>query len=430
MTPIHSEKRNLRRPDVENGGTDHEFLFILAFGQVSLLEIDSVIESMKLEASIEEADSSCVVIKTDFKRASSLFSRLGGSYKYARVIGHSISDSLDEISLPFRPKFNWTVSAYNCEPDLYDETHQSLHELLKVRGLGKAKFLEPKIRSSIEQQGNCLGAAELKATDVREKVLLEDRNDPGIDLVVHGGINQSQPIFAQTIDTFDSVEFKGRDVDRPFQNPTKTLAPRTARAIVNIALSVESHSLLDPFCGLGTILQEALLCNVSIIGVDKNQDDVEKARANLDWLISKYKVSQHLHENIFAYDARRISHARLPRIDAIASEPILLPIFKQNPNVLESIALIEKVRSTYEECLDEFSSILSKPGSRIALVSPLLIDSSGKRRSFDLKDAAEHAGLKPYKGSKKLANRVSDHLSFEGQKKRTIQRNLVVYYLS
>ncbi len=430
MTPIHSEITNLRRLDVENPGTDHEFLFILAFGQVSLLEIDSVIESMKLEASIEEADSSCVLIKSDFKSASTLFSRLGGSYKYARVTGHSISDALDKILLPFRPKFNWTVSAYECQRDLYVETHQCLHELLKMKGLGKAKFLEPKIRSSTEQKGNLLGAAELKATDVREKILLEDGNDLGIDLIVHGGINQRQPIFAQTIDTFDSIEFEHRDVDRPFQNPTKTLAPRTARAIVNIALTVESQSLLDPFCGLGTILQEALLCNVSIIGVDKNQDYVEKAKANLEWLISKYKVSQQLRKNVFAFDARRISHARLPRIDAIASEPILLPIFKQNPNVSESIALIDKVRSTYEKCLDEFSSILSKPGSRIALVSPVLIDSSGKRRSFDLKDVAEHAGLKPYKGGKKLANRVSDHLSFEVQKKRTIQRSLVVFYLS
>jgi tRNA G10 N-methylase Trm11 len=430
LSPSHSKQLNHVRGDADNEETECEFIFILALGNASLIEIDSAIQLMNLDAVIGKADEFSAVVKTDPGSARSLIHRLGGSYKYGRIIGHSISDALDRIALPFRSKFNWTVSAYECHSEFYDETYRSLHELLKAKGLSKAKFLEPKIHGSIEQAGDLPSAVELKASVVRERILLEDPNDPGVDLVVHGGVDKGKPIFAQTIETFDSSEFERRDADRPYQDSTKTLSPRTARALVNIALKAQSRSLLDPFCGLGTILQEALLCNVSVIGVDRDQNQVGKAKANLEWLSSKYHVSGQLRKNLFAYDARRISRARLPRIDAIASEPILLPIFKENPSVSESVALIEKVHTIYERCLSEFASILSQPEDRIALVSPVLVDSSGKRRSFDLKGVAMSAGLKPYHGSERLASRISSPFSLESNKKRTVQRSLEVFYLS
>jgi tRNA G10 N-methylase Trm11 len=389
-----------------------------------------VIHSQDVNATLEEADASCAVIKTDSKTGYALIRRLGGSYKLARVIGNSLTSALEELQLPFKPKFNWTVSAYECKPDLYGEAHRSLQDLLKQKGLGKSKFLRAEIYSSAKRDSDLIKVAEIRAEDINHKILFSSNGNSGIDLVIHGGMNGGKPIFAQTIETFDSIGFDERDFERPYQDPTKTVSPRIARTIVNLALKADSRSLLDPFCGLGTVLQEALLCNVSIIGVDRDQNSVDRAKANLKWLISKYHVSSVLHSNLFAYDAKRISHATMPKVDAIATEPILLPVFKNNPSVSRSEAVIEKAKYVYERCLSEFASILSKKGDRIALTTPVLIDSSGKRRTFNLTEAAADAGFKPYTGCSNLTEDIRYPLPIESAKKRTIQRTLNVFYLS
>jgi hypothetical protein len=419
----------IRSPMKDTGG-EEEFLFVLAFGQTSILEIESAIHSQQFKATLEEADDSCLVLKTEAKTGHALIQRLGGSYKLAKVIGHSFKDARQRLQLPFEPKFNWTLSAYECDRDLYNQSYSALHELLKERGLGKSKFLPPEIYSSSNRDGQSIKAAEVRAEDVKNKILSNYNGNSGIDVVIHGGMQRAEPIFAQTIETFDSKGFEQRDFERPYQDPTKTVSPRIARTIVNLALTATSHCLLDPFCGLGTVLQEAYLCNVSVIGVDRDQDSVNQAKANLKWLVSKYHLVSNLHTNLFAYDAKRISHARMPRVDAIATEPILLPVFKKNPSVSESKSMIEKVRNDYERCLFEFASILGEKGDRIAFTTPVLIDSSGKQRSFDLAPIASDAGLKPYLGDSDLTRNIRYPLAIESSKKKIIQRALNVYCLS
>ena len=418
------------RSPMEDIGGEEEFLFVLAFGKTSILEIDSTIRRQQFKATLEEADDSCALLRTEEKTGHALIRRLGGSYKLAKVIGYSLKDALRGLKLPFEPKFNWTLSAYECDRDLYNQSYSALHELLKERGLGKSKFLPPEINSSANTDGQSIKAAEIRAEDVKNKILSNYNGNSGIDIVIHGGMQSGKPIFAQTIETFDSKGFEQRDFERPFQDPTKTVSPRIARTIVNLALSTSNRCLLDPFCGLGTVLQEAYLSNVSVIGVDRDQNSVNQAKANLKWLVTKYHLPSNLHSNLFAYDAKRISHARMPRVDAIATEPILLPVFKKNPSISESKSMIEKVRNNYERCLSEFASVLGEKGDRIAFTTPVLIDSSGKRRSFDLSPTASDAGLKPYLGESDLTRNIRYPLPIESSKKKIIQRALNVFCLS
>src|SRR5579863_1508938 len=377
-----------------------QWLFVLAFGQASVLEIDSVIKTKGLAASITHANANTTLVQARASDAKILFRALGGCLKFARVLGSSLEEATHNIELPFHTKFNWTVSAYNCKQDLYVDTVASLKDLLKEKNLGKSKFISPEYR--IPDSENIV-AAELKAADLQRRIFTRGQEE-GLDLIVTEPLNDTgHALFAQSVATFDVAGFEERDLGRPYQDPTRTLSPRIARTIVNIALSQGSRSLLDPFCGLGTILQEALLCGQFVVGVDRDRDLVDKARANLDWLATKARIKEiERKRKLFPYDAMRISRARLPKIDAIASEPILLPLFKQNPKSLEAQNLIERARANYEKCLPEFSSILSHKGDRIALVTPVLVDSSGKRVTFDLRDAALRAGLKVYQASSGL----------------------------
>ena len=251
----------------------------------------------------------------------------------------------------------------------------------------------------------------------------------GVELIVHGGVSGSRPIYAQTIRTTRIEEFEEIDFQRPFQDSTRTLSPRLARLLVNLSLTRNACCLLDPFCGLGTVLQEALLSGVSIVGVDRDQLMVRRAKENLAWLRHKYNITKELHDTVFAFDARRISKARMPKVDAIATEPILLPIFESNPGVLDARKHIEKAREMYEKCMYEFATILSRKNQRVAIVSPVLIDSFGSPRTFDISEVARSAGLMPFTSSTVLSNLIEYPVRLESMKKRTIQRNVYVFYL-
>ncbi|CAM4348176.1 16S rRNA G966 N2-methylase RsmD [Paenibacillus endophyticus] len=67
------------------------------------------------------------------------------------------------------------------------------------------------------------------------------------------------------------------------QNYSTALPTRAARAIVNIAAgaSPEQLRLIDPCCGMGTVLIEALSMGIAIVGLDLNPLAVKGARVNL-----------------------------------------------------------------------------------------------------------------------------------------------------
>ncbi|MEW9701075.1 TRM11 family methyltransferase [Paenibacillus sp. SI8] len=66
------------------------------------------------------------------------------------------------------------------------------------------------------------------------------------------------------------------------QNYSTALSTRVARAVVNIAVPEAAGTrVLDPCCGIGTVLIEAMSMGIDIIGCDMNPLAVRGARVNL-----------------------------------------------------------------------------------------------------------------------------------------------------
>ncbi|NOU64184.1 RNA methyltransferase [Paenibacillus sp. LMG 31461] len=67
------------------------------------------------------------------------------------------------------------------------------------------------------------------------------------------------------------------------QNYSTALGTRLARAVVNIAVpEVAGTRVIDPCCGIGTVLVEAMSMGIDIVGYDINPLAVRGARVNLD----------------------------------------------------------------------------------------------------------------------------------------------------
>lgn len=132
---------------------------------------------------------------------------------------------------------------------------------------------------------------------------------------------------------------------RPFFHPGVML-PRMARAMVNLSLVQKGELLIDPFCGTGGILQEALMVGARIAGADANRLMVEGCRHNLP------------HAEVVVADA---AHMPFPSgsTDAVVTD------FPYGQSVWihsESMDLL------YREALNEVNRIL-KPGRRAVIVT-------------------------------------------------------------
>ena len=67
---------------------------------------------------------------------------------------------------------------------------------------------------------------------------------------------------------------------RPVFHPS-TMPPKLARTLVNLARPPSGSRFLDPFCGVGGILLEAVAVGCRVIGMDADPRMVRGARANL-----------------------------------------------------------------------------------------------------------------------------------------------------
>jgi Predicted DNA modification methylase len=91
----------------------------------------------------------------------------------------------------------------------------------------------------------------------------------------------------RTIKYLDLRGFKERDLSRPYKNPLISMPPWLARVMINLASPSPGRKLLDPFCGTGTILIEAVDSGLDAYGVDLDPSNVNGARENLNWFQAK-----------------------------------------------------------------------------------------------------------------------------------------------
>jgi tRNA (guanine10-N2)-dimethyltransferase len=186
-------------------------------------------------------------------------------------------------------------------------------------------------------------------------------------------------LIGQTLAVQPFEEFGARDYGRPGRDDLAgMLPPKLARIMINLAQLPENQIILDPFCGSGTILQEALLLGYkNLIGMDISKKAVGDTQQNLQWLSSKYnlpvkqiKVSQQ--------DVRQLAQAiKAASIEAIITEPFLGPALKGDETLEQLNRIIKELAELYLAAFKEFNKVLTKEGL-VVIVLPIF-----KLKNFD-----------------------------------------------
>lgn len=160
-----------------------------------------------------------------------------------------------------------------------------------------------------------------------------------------------------------------RDYGRPARDDQSgMLPPKVAQIMLNLAGFQPGSRVLDPFCGSGTVLQEAALMGAgAIIGTDNSPVAVENSRINWQWLADRWEVASE--PEIKLADARQVSSTvQFNSIDCLVTEPFLGPQRGQR----DFQAITQELNQLYGQALADWQKVLA-PGGRVVMIWPVFM---------------------------------------------------------
>ncbi|MEK7644285.1 MAG: DNA methyltransferase [Patescibacteria group bacterium] len=337
--------------------------------QISIAEIKAVLNAHGLIYGEEENLITYYKISMEVELpVAKIMSVLGGTVKILRLLKES--ENLEEDifhyldSLPDDGKLNFSLGGPNA-----GRFAINIKKSLKESGKS-VRYIEPKNTATILHNNLVESATDI--TLIQKEIFITEA---------------IQPI----------EDFVERDFGRPeADGKSGMLPPKLAKIMINLAEPKADDVILDPFCGSGTILTEALdMGFANLIASDHSPKAIEDSKKNTAWFLEKEKEKKQKNnvENVIARSeqserrgnplVRGTNNVRFLQLDArelgkkiaaesvnrIISEPFLgKPLTgRESRDRLEAEA--EELRQLYIDSFRSFYKLL-KPGGVIVFVIP------------------------------------------------------------
>jgi len=335
------------------------------------------------------------------------FDRLGGSVKFCKVLTTLETTKWEDVEkflVQVSPghardmaggKMNIGLSVYGLKIDPRRLTRTALSLKNAIRATGKSVRI-------VANKEMALSSAQ---------VIYNKLTGPkGWELVFV--VDGTRTIIAQTVREQNINSYSLRDRDRPKRDSrVGMLPPKLAQIIINLAAgelpkdklasicdTPEGQTLprpefnqliLDPFCGTGVVLQEALLMGYKVEGSDLDQRMIDYTKANLEWLATTSLVEDVKDCTLETGDAT--SHVWKHAPGFIASEAYLGQAFTAQPSDTEIAQNVTNTNLIIKKTLQNIARQIPS-GTRICLAIPAYHTSRGDFKHLPLIDSVEELG--------------------------------------
>lgn len=157
----------------------------------------------------------------------------------------------------------------------------------------------------------------------------------------------------------------------------------------NVSAKSEHNTpkILDPFCGTGVVLQEAMLMGYSAYGTDLSDKMIDYTQENLTWLMNTFNVASDI--NLHQGDAMDTKWHSF--IDAVVCEGYLGQPFSAPP----SLSKLEEVRKNCNHIMGSFLKNIAgqlQPGTSLCVAIPAWRDTNGTFTHLPLINELEKLG--------------------------------------
>lgn len=180
-------------------------------------------------------------------------------------------------------------------------------------------------------------------------------------MIIH---DRGEIIIAESTGAQNITALAKRDQARPRTDAfVGMLPPKLALMMLNIAGNLPQDArILDPFCGTGTVLQEAALRGFTPYGTDLSEKMVRYAKENLEWIYN----SLHREPDYTVEEADAMDAIWQQPIDAVVCETYLGQPFSAPPKP-------EKLEQVVGNCNHIITQFLKNIHSQLATGTPLCI---------------------------------------------------------
>jgi tRNA G10 N-methylase Trm11 len=323
--------------------------------------------------------------------------QLGGTVKIGDIVGEmKWDDGEDQLHTFFSStiilaqflkskvgKVHFGISMYDGGAD------SKLYESLTYQ----QRLFHKEVKDNLAEAGRKAGFVRfedttLSSVSVEKNDLLKEN---GFEMVLIATPSLLYVGHTRAVQEFES--FSTRDYGRPRRDRRSgIMPPKLARMMINLSQIPKNGTLLDPFCGSGTIVTEAVILGISnIVGTDMSGKAIGDSRQNLDWVRSHFSTAQ---SNVMfkITDVRNLSRViGFGSIDAIATEPFLGPPHHSQPNQKQAENILQGLKVTYLDAFQEFKKVL-KTGGRVVMLFPVF-GSKGQFIFLDILDDIKRMGF-------------------------------------
>ena len=304
------------------------FYFLGSHPKLSMAELESVLGFEGLELIDTKIAASNLPYNINF---------LGGTIKIAELVAEiniddNLADNLHQVILKNSPK---TEGKLNLGISVYGKKMPP-PEITKL-AFELKKSLKPKLNLR-------LAPNRAQALDTAQLIGLK-LGRAGLELNLIFKKNKILVALTREIQNLSSYTL--RDYERPARDArVGMLPPKLTQMMINLATAGKPSAgkvVLDPFCGTGVVLQEAMLAGFSAVGSDIEPRMIEFSRTNLEWIKLKFKIETDY--NLKLGDA---TSTMWPRFNFVVSEVFLgrplnkLPQRKDLDEIIENVNLITK----------------------------------------------------------------------------------------
>jgi len=296
--------------------------------------------------------------------AKSIIKKIGGTIKIGVLFEIKIKNTDLESILPF------------LEDSIINKTEKICFGISYYgRKKFNSKYLGMDIKSLLKERGNncrwVCGKENILSSVIVEQNKLINKGFELIIIEVEDGF-----LFGKTLAVQPFKELSARDYGRPARDDhSGMLPPKLAQIMINIASKGINNSLeiklLDPFCGSGTIITEAMIMGYkNILGSDLSARAVTDTKNNISWILRRFSNLNDLIKNepdIRQIDSKKIAASfQRESISLIVTEPYLGP----QRGLGDIFAVKKELENLYQESLKQLNQIL-KTNGRVVIIFPI-----------------------------------------------------------
>ena len=319
----------------------------------------SLVELVALFKNVKQISANLAVFDSDFEPD---ISRIGGSLKLAVKLDISPLEYLADFP---DGKITFGISDYS-----------------KKTSLKQVNLDAMKLKKILVRHGRSVRVVSSKDVVLSTATSLHNglsgKNLHKVELI------KNEKDWYRVIGVQDIDAYARRDQARPARDAkVGMLPPKLAQILINLCGPLEPGAVvLDPFCGTGVVLQEALLMGYRAYGTDISERIINFSRKNLEYF--KFKNYE-----LEVGDATNFQWQ--PPIDAVACEGYLGKPMSKIPTEME----LKEQKQVCKEIILGFLKNLSsqiKIKTPVVMAIPAWLRSDGKYSRLEIIDEIENMG--------------------------------------